>query len=159
MGSPFSLRFWGPFREFGDPQHKFMFTVDTRRFSGPCHEFIDVNIAHNAMGSQWLASYSVAIVDLAILKKFTQLHNLQSSHFLVLNFLLSFFFFILSNFCFGRYATVANMANAVASIRIINDIMRIKTPVVARHCMVMVICFRHSELTSYYFFNQVSDLT
>ena len=76
-GSPFSLRFWGPFHKFGDPQHKSMFTVDTRRFSGPCHEFLDVNIAHNATGSQWLASYSVAIVDLAILKKFTQLHSLQ----------------------------------------------------------------------------------
>ena len=82
--------------DFGDPQYKSMFMVDTRRFSGPCHEFLDVNIAHNATGSQWLASYSMAIVDLAII--FTQLHSLQSSHFLVLNFLLSLFFFILSNF-------------------------------------------------------------
>ena len=95
-----------------------MFTVDTRRFSGPCHEFLDVNIAHNATGSQWLASYSVAIVDLAILKKFTQLHSLQSSHFLVLNFLLSLFCL---TFCLGRYATVANMANAVVSIIIVSE--------------------------------------
>ena len=47
--------------DFGDPQHKSIFTVDTRRFSGPGHEFLDVNIAHNATGSQWLASYSMAI--------------------------------------------------------------------------------------------------
>ena len=41
------------------------------------------------------------------------------------------------------------MANAV-------DIVRIKTLVVARHCMVMVIRFRHSELTPYYKFFQSS---
>ena len=97
---PGGIKFWGPHfhYDFGDPQHKSIFTVDTRRFSGPGHEFLDVNIAHNATGSQWLASYSVAIVDLA--KRFTQLHSLQSSYFLVLNFLLprSLFFFILSNF-------------------------------------------------------------
>ena len=35
-----------------------MFTIDTWRISG-YHEFLDVNIAHNARGSQWLARNSM----------------------------------------------------------------------------------------------------
>ena len=35
-----------------------LFTIDTWRISG-YHEFLDVNIAHNARGSQWLARNSM----------------------------------------------------------------------------------------------------
>ena len=47
------ITFWGPFHEFGDPQHNSVCMVDTQRFSG-WHEFLahdGINIAHlNAGG-------------------------------------------------------------------------------------------------------------
>ena len=41
------MKFWGPFREFGDPQNNSISTVNTLRIYG-CDGFLDAKIANNA---------------------------------------------------------------------------------------------------------------